>query len=112
VVDGIDVVSRPSLATRGTPQDGALLVVYGKGNQVVGRLLRFSRRRPESQFGPAFAIMDVPSSRAVFSTDVIYNQHSERFIVGENRPLLRARLPDPERSGRRRREPVRPRSSA
>jgi hypothetical protein len=83
VVDGIDVVSRPSLATRGTPQDGALLVVYGKGNQVVGRLLRFRDGAPESQFGPAFAIMDVPSSRAVFSTDVIYNQHSERFIVGE-----------------------------
>jgi len=83
VVDGINVFSRPSLATRGTPQDGALLVVYGKGNQVVGRLLRFRDGAPESQFGPPFAIMEVPSSRAVFSTDVIYNQHSERFIVGE-----------------------------
>jgi hypothetical protein len=83
VVDVIDVFSRPSLATRGTPQDGALLVVYGKGSQVVGRLLRFRDGAPESQFGPPFAIMEVPSNRAVFSTDVIYNQHSERFIVGE-----------------------------
>ena len=83
VVDVIDVFSRPSLATRGTPQDGALLVVYGKGNQVVGRLLRFRDGAPESQFGPPFVIMEVPSTRAVFSTDVIYNQHSDRFIVGE-----------------------------
>jgi hypothetical protein len=82
IVDTVDLPARPSLATRGTPDDGALLFVYGKGHQLLGRMQRF-RAGIAGAFGAPFVILQVAPDLGVFSTDVIYNQHSDRFIVGE-----------------------------
>ena len=73
---------RPSVATRGTPEQGELLFVYGKGVHILGRLLRFRGGSPVGEPSAPFVILDIPSNTLPFSTDVIYNRHSDRFIVG------------------------------
>jgi hypothetical protein len=78
----------PAVATKGTPYWGDLLFVWntqtggGAGN-LVGRVMRF-RYQDEDAAGwtdqiPAF-------STGSFSSDLIYNQHSNKWIVGSMNP--------------------------
>jgi hypothetical protein len=76
---------KPSIASEGTYANGKALLVYGRGSVLNGRYLTWSTdvfgRRTET-LGSRFAITTIASNRVIFSTDVIFNQHSGKYIVG------------------------------
>jgi hypothetical protein len=66
---------QPAVATRGTLSNGKALIVYQTGATLVGRFLTFTSFG--NSLGPVFTIAGTAGQ-----PDVIYNQHSGKFIVG------------------------------
>ena len=76
--------ARPASATTGSFDLGTAktLVVYGRLDHLWGRFVHRAADRSEmGTIGDEFAIAKFEKG-AVFSVDVFYNQHSERFIIG------------------------------
>jgi hypothetical protein len=67
----------PAVATKGTPLWGDLLFAWNSPTGFVGRLHRFRHQNPGGGWTSNFGI-----TAANFSSDLIYNSRSNRWIVG------------------------------
>jgi hypothetical protein len=88
---------RPAIATKGTLAAGKALIVYGRQDQLWGRFVSFSGEGsggPATVLGDPVMLQQLSARAVVFSTDLIYNAHSDRFIVGyvERVPFVLCRI--------------------
>jgi hypothetical protein len=75
----IDLGDHPAVATRGSITSGRALVAYGQNDHLMGRFVSFTGFG--KVLGTPFSITTIPGG-GVFSVDLIYNQHSNRYIAG------------------------------